>query len=71
MKKGESLMDGETAAMTLASLITDITSVFTAVLSWLNTIIKFVTDNPILLIFVLMVLVSIVVRVCRKWIPGL
>ena len=64
-------MDGETAAMTLAGLISDITSVFTAVLSWLNTIIKFVTDNPILLIFVLMVLVSIVVRVCRKWIPGL
>lgn len=64
-------MGDTSTAMTLASLITDITSVFTAVLSWLNTIIKFVTDNPILLIFVLMVLVSIVVRVCRKWIPGL
>lgn len=62
---------GTTTAMTLASLIADITSVFTAVLSWLNTVIKFVTDNPILLIFVLMVLVSIVVRVCRRWIPGL
>ena len=64
-------MEGGTTAMTLASLITDITSVFTAILSWLNTVIKFVTDNPILLIFVLMVLVSIVVRVCRRWIPGL
>lgn len=62
---------GGATAMTLASLIADITSVFTAVLSWLNTVIKFVTDNPILLIFVLMVLVSIVVRVCRRWIPGL
>lgn len=62
---------GGTTAMTLASLIADITSVFTAVLSWLNTVIKFVTDNPVLLIFVLMVLVSIVVRVCRRWIPGL
>lgn len=62
---------GGSTAMTLASLIADITSVFTAVLSWLNTVIKFVTDNPILLIFVLMVLVSIVVRVCRRWIPGL
>lgn len=62
---------GGTTAMTLASLIADITSVFTAVLSWLNTVIKFVTDNPILLIFVLMVLVSIVVRVCRRWIPDL
>lgn len=64
-------MEGGATAMTLASLIADITSVFTAVLSWLNTVIKFVTDNPILLIFVLMVLVSIVVRVCRRWIPGL
>lgn len=56
---------------TLATLIADITTVFTAVLSWLNTIIAFVTDNPILMIFVLMVLVRIVVRICRRWIPGL
>lgn len=56
---------------TLADLIADITTVFTAVLSWLNTIIAFVTENPILMIFVLMVLVKIVVRICRRWIPGL
>lgn len=59
------------SAGTLAALIADITTVFTAVLGWLNTIIGFVTDNPILMIFVLMVLVSIVVRICRRWIPGL
>ena len=59
------------AVGTLAALIADITTVFTAVLSWLNTIIAFVTDNPILMIFVLMVLVKIVVRICRRWIPGL
>lgn len=59
------------ATGTLAALIADITTVFTAVLSWLNTIIAFVTENPILLIFVLMVLVRIVVRICRRWIPGL
>lgn len=58
------------ATGTLAALIADITTVFTAVLSWLNTIIAFVTDNPILMIFVLMVLVRIVVRICRRWIPG-
>lgn len=56
---------------TLAALIADITTVFSAVLDWLNTIIGFVTDNPILMIFVLMVMVSIVVRICRRWIPGL
>ena len=59
------------ATGTLAALIADITTVFTAVLGWLNTIIGFVTDNPILMIFVLMVLVKIVVRICRRWIPGL
>lgn len=62
---------GTVAKMTLASLITDITSVFTAVLGWLNTILEFITGNPILLIFVLMVLVRMVVKICRKWIPGL
>ena len=60
-----------TAAGTLAALIADITTVFTAVLGWLNTVLEFVTGNPVLMIFVLMVLVTIVVRMCRKWIPGL
>lgn len=59
------------AAGTLAALIADVTTVFTAVLSWLNTILEFVTGNPVLMIFVLMVLVSIVIRICRRWIPGL
>ena len=59
------------AAGTLAALIADVTTVFTAVLSWLNTILQFVTGNPVLMIFVLMVLVSIVIRICRRWIPGL
>ena len=59
------------AAGTLAALIADITTILTTVLSWLNTTLGFVTDNPILMIFVLMVLVSIVVRICRRWIPGL
>ena len=59
------------ATGTLAALIADITTVFTAVLSWLNTVLEFVTGNSVLMIFVLMVLVTIVVRMCRKWIPGL
>lgn len=59
------------AAGTLAALIADVTTVFTAVLSWLNTVLEFVTGNPVLMIFVLMVLVSIVIRICRRWIPGL
>lgn len=39
----------ETAAMTLASLITDITSVFTAAIGWVGTVADTVADQPLLL----------------------
>lgn len=57
--------------MTLDVLLTNLGTVFTSILSWLTDIISFVIENPILLIFVLLVIVKIVMRVCRKWIPGL
>lgn len=59
------------AAGTLAALLADVTTVFTSVLSWLNTVLEFVTGNPVMMIFVLLVIVRIVVRICRRWIPGL
>lgn len=59
------------ATGTLAALLADVTTVFTSVLSWLNTVLEFVTGNPVLMIFVLLVIVRIVVRICRRWIPGL
>lgn len=59
------------AVGTLAALLADVTTVFTSVLSWLNTVLEFVTGNPVMMIFVLLVIVRIVVRICRRWIPGL
>lgn len=59
------------ATGTLAALLADVTTVFTSVLSWLNTVLEFVTGNPVMMIFVLLVIVRIVVRICRRWIPGL
>lgn len=59
------------ATGTLAALLADVTTVFTSVLSWLNTVLEFVTGNPVMMIFVLLVIVHIVVRICRRWIPGL
>ena len=59
------------SGLTLATLITDMTSLFTAVLGWLSSIIEFVAGEPLLMVFVLIVLVKIVVKICRKWIPGL
>lgn len=59
------------ATGTLAALLADVTTVFTSVLHWLNTVLEFVTGNPVMMIFVLLVIVRIVVRICRRWIPGL
>lgn len=59
------------ATGTLAALLADVTTVFSSVLSWLNTVLEFVTGNPVMMIFVLLVIVRIVVRICRRWIPGL
>lgn len=59
------------ATGTLAALLADVSTVFTSVLSWLNTVLEFVTGNPVMMIFVLLVIVRIVVRICRRWIPGL
>lgn len=39
----------ETTAMTLASLVTDVTSVFTAAIGWLGTVAQTVGSNPLLL----------------------
>lgn len=64
-------MDGSTTAMTLTSLITSVTSVMTAFLGWLTTLIGFVSNNPILLIFVIMSIAMMVLRACKRWIPGL
>lgn len=64
-------MQTPAATGTLAALLADVTTVFTSVLSWLNTVLEFVTGNPVMMIFVLLVIVRIVVRICRRWIPGL
>lgn len=58
------------AAMTMANLISLITEFFSGLLGWVSTVIEFVTANPLLLIFVILSLVSIVVAMVRSWIPG-
>lgn len=57
--------------MKMDALITSITSFMTAFLGWLTTLIGFVSETPILLIFVIMSLALIVLRACKRWIPGL
>ena len=37
--------------MTLSSLITDMTSIFTAEMGWVSTVLSTIAGNPILLVF--------------------
>lgn len=64
-------MSEAASTMTLDTLLTSVGTVFTSILSWLTDILTFVTSNPILLVFVLLVLARIVIRICRRWLPGL
>ena len=59
--------------MTLAALLTAITSFLSTsdgLLSWMGTFLTFVTDNPILLVFVFMALTRGVIGIVRRWLPG-
>lgn len=56
--------------MSLASLLADIGTVFTNIVTWLGNMVNFVADNPLLLIFAIIGLAGIVMRIARSWIPG-
>lgn len=56
--------------MTLATLLTDVGSFFTAMLAWVGQVITFVTGQPILMVFVILAIASIVISMARSWIPG-
>lgn len=58
------------AGMTLATLLTDVGSFFTAMLGWVGSLIDFVEEQPVLLVFVIIALAAIVIRMARSWIPG-
>lgn len=60
----------EEVGMTLASLITDMTAFVTGLLGWMNSLIGFVTGNPVLLVFLLISLAGIVIGIVRRWLPG-
>lgn len=56
----------EPAAYTLSSLLTDIGSVFTAVMGWLEDIGEAIVANPILLVFVAVPLIFLGVNMFRR-----
>ena len=50
--------------------MTAIGTFFAAFLEWVGSVVTFITDNPLLLIFVILAIASIVISMVRSWIPG-
>lgn len=52
--------------MTLASLLTDMTSIFAAMMGWVATVMSTIAGNPILLVFVVGSFSLIAVGIVRR-----
>lgn len=55
---------------TLNEILTAIGTFFAAFLEWVGDVVTFITDNPLLLIFVILAIAGIVIGMVRRWIPG-
>lgn len=58
------------ATTTITTILTAIGTFFTQFLTWVGQVITFITDNPLLLIFVILAIAGIVIGMVRRWIPG-
>lgn len=54
----------------LSEILTAVGTFFSAFVVWVGDVISFVTENPILLIFVILAIAGIVIGMVRRWIPG-
>ena len=57
---------GETTAMTMADILSSITSIVTSAISWLTQVVTAVTGQPILLLFVVFGFVGTGIGIFRR-----
>ena len=58
----------EPAAVTLASILSDVSSVVTSALSWASSVVTFITANPIVMVFVIIPLVGLGIGMVKRMI---
>lgn len=54
----------------LTSFLSDFTAFLTSLVTWFTSLINFVTDTPVLLVFVLIALAASVIAIVKRWLPG-
>lgn len=58
------------AFATWLGYITDFLSSSNGLIAWMNSVLSFVTDHPILVIFVFIAFARGIVGIVRRWLPG-
>lgn len=56
--------------MDLSAYLNNVGSFVTALVVWMSNLITFVTQNPPLLVFVLIALAGSIIGIVRRWLPG-
>ena len=56
--------------MDMNSFLSSVGTFVTNLVAWMTHLLTFVTDNPPLLIFVLIALAASIIGIVRRWLPG-
>lgn len=56
--------------MDMTDFLTDVGAFVTALVTWMTNLLSFVTNNPPLLVFVMIALAGSIIGIVRRWLPG-
>lgn len=56
--------------MDMNTFLTGVGSFVSALVTWMTNLLTFVTDNPPLLVFVMIALAASIIGIVRRWLPG-
>lgn len=56
--------------MDMNTFLVDVGSFVSALVVWMSNLLTFVTNNPPLLVFVLIALAASIIGIVRRWLPG-
>ena len=56
--------------MDMGTFLNDVTAFVNSLVTWMSSLLSFVTDNPALLVFVLIALAASIIGIVRRWLPG-
>lgn len=56
--------------MDMNTFLANVGTFVTSLVTWMTNLLTFVTDNPPLLVFVLIALAASIIGIVRRWLPG-